>query len=587
MRHPARTGLALLVGALAGLAVWAGAAVAAPGDSTGKVQTRYAKERRLCRAPRPRRASCLAVKLTRAAAGTPGARQYELAAGARSKGPAGGLTPADLASAYSFSTASGGGQTVAIVDAWDDPRIEKDLSTFDSNYGLPACTTANGCFEKVGQTGSTSALPSPDTSGWSVEISLDVETVHGVCPNCKIVLVEADSESDSDLAAATNEAVALGANEVSNSYGGLEGEEEEEPQDVAAYDHPGVVIVASSGDEGYLNWEEIEEFAPAPERPDAPASYPSVVSVGGTSLKLTGKGVRKSETVWNNSGQPNANGTFKHAKQFIATGGGCSLEFTAPAWQQQAAGWSATGCGTHRASADVSAVGDPYTGFDIYSSYKYEAFAETGWMTIGGTSLSAPLVSGMFALAGGSHFVGYPAETLYQHLGDSHMLFDVTQGGNGYCDDESPSACGEPEANERNGNVDCMGTTACDAAPGYDAPSGVGAPIGLGAFGGSSLTGPPTVVTGRATEREGGAALLNATVNPNGGEVSSCTFEYGPGTTLTQSVPCSSSPGAGDVPVGVSAHLSGLTPKSAYRFRITASSAAGTSTGKTKKFKAH
>jgi len=572
---------------MAGLAVWAGAAAASSGGSAEKVQTRYAKLRKLCRAPRPGRASCLAVKLSAARAGAPGARPYLLAAGARSKGPEGGLTPADLASAYSFSATAGGtGQTVGIVDAYDDPKIEKDLATFDSNYGLPACTTANGCFEKVSQTGSTTALPPADNSGWSVEMALDVETVHGACPNCKIVLVEADSESDADLAVATDEAVALGAGEVSNSYGSPESEEEEEPQDRAAYDHPGVVIVASSGDEGYLGWEEAEEFAPAPQAPDAPASYASVVSVGGTSLKLSGRGVRKSETVWNDSGPPSANGTFKHAKQFIATGGGCSVLFTAPAWQQQAAGWAATGCGTQRASADVSAVADPYTGFDVYSSYKYEAFAETGWMTLGGTSLSAPLISAMYALAGGSHGVSYPAETLYQHLGDSSTLFDVTQGGNGYCDDESPAQCGEPEVNERMGDVDCMGTAACDAVPGYDGPTGVGAPIGLGALGGSAVTAAPTVVTGRATEVEGGAAVLNATVDPNGGEVSSCVFEWGPGTTLTQSVPCSPSPGAGDEAVAVSAHLNGLTPHAAYRFRISASNAAGTSTGKTKKFKA-
>ena len=178
---------------------------------------------------------------------------------------------------------------------------------------------------------------------------------------------------------------------------------------------------------------------------------------------------------------------FNHSKQFAATGGGCSSLYTAPAWQQQAAGWSATGCGTHRLAADVSAVADPYTGFDIYSSYKYESLAETGWMTIGGTSLSSPLISALYALAGGSHGVSYPAETLYEHLGDSGALFDVTQGGSGYCDAEAPSACGEPAVNEQNGDVDCLGTTACDAATGYDGPSGVGAPIGLGAFGGSGV----------------------------------------------------------------------------------------------------
>ncbi len=585
MRHPARIGLAVLVCALLALAASAAVAAASNAGSGTGTTTRYAKVRRVCRAARLGRAACLAVRLTPAGANTAGARPYVVAAGARSKGPAGGLTPADLASAYSFSpSASGSGQTVAIVDAFDDPRIEKDLATFDSNYGLPSCTTANGCFTKVGQTGSPSSLPPPDTSGWSIEISLDVEMVHSVCPSCKIVLVEANSETDADLAAAVDEAVALGADEVSNSYGGPE-TEEEEGQDVAAYDHPGVVIAAAAGDSGYLDWDEVEEFEPNPEQPDAPSSYPTVVSVGGTSLKLSGKGVRKSETIWNNSGQP-TDGSFHHVKQFAATGGGCSTLFTAPSWQQQAPGWSASGCGTHRLASDVSAVADPYTGFDIYSSYTYESLAETGWMTIGGTSVSTPLISAMYALAGGGHGVAYPAETLYQHLGDSGDLFDVTQGGSGYCDGESAGPCGEPAVNEELGDVDCMGTTACDAAPGYDGPSGVGTPIGLAALGGPASETAPSVVTGKAGEREGGSAALSATVDPNGGEVTSCVFEYGPGTAITESVPCSSSPGAGDAVVAVSAHISGLTPKGAYVFRISASNGGGASTGKTKKFKA-
>ena len=586
MRHPVRHGLAVLVCGLLGLAVWAGAATAAS-RRVERQQTRYAKVRRICHAPRPGHASCLALKLTSARQGAAGALAYVPAAGASSKGPAGGLTPADLASAYSFSPTTGSGQTVAIVDAYDDPKIEKDLATFDSNYGLPACTAANGCFTKVGQTGSTSVLPPADTSGWSVEMALDVDTVRSVCQSCKILLVEANSEGDDDLAEAVNEAVALGAQEVSNSYGSYEGEEEETAQDIAAYDHPGVVIVASAGDSGYFDWDEVEESEFAPEHPDAPAVYPSVVAAGGTSLKLTGRGARKSETVWNDSGPPNSSGDFRHIKQFSATGGGCSTLFTAPAWQQQAAGWAASGCGTHRLSADVSAVADPYTGLDIYSSYKYEQFAETGWMTIGGTSLSSPLISALYALAGGSHGVSYPAQTLYEHLGNSSALFDVTQGGNGYCDGEAAAQCGEPAVNEQNGDVDCIGTTACDAATGFDGPSGVGAPIGLTAFGGPGIVKPPSAVTGHATEVAGGAAVLNGTVNPGGAEVTSCVFEYGPGTTLTLSVPCSSSPGAGSEAVAVSAQITGLTPKTVYHYRLSASTTAGTSTGKTKKFKAH
>ena len=173
MRHPARTGLAVLLCGLLGLAVWASAATAASRAAVPKSRRPATRRCAGCAARRAAAApACLALKLKAASPGSPGALPYVLAAGARSKGPAGGLTPADLASAYSVSpTATGSGQTVAIVDAYDDPKIEEDLATFDTQYGLPACTAGNGCFTKVGQTGSTSSLPPADTSGWSVEIA--------------------------------------------------------------------------------------------------------------------------------------------------------------------------------------------------------------------------------------------------------------------------------------------------------------------------------------------------------------------------------------------------------------------------------
>ena len=187
-----------------------------------------------------------------------------------------------------------------------------------------------------------------------------METVHGVCPNCKILLVESNAPTDADLAAAVNEAVTLGATEVSNSYGGTEEASEE-----VAYNHPGVVIAASAGDQGYYDWDVVSEEALAPARPDTPASLPSVVAVGGTSLKLKANGTRESESVWNDGGRPSHVEEFK---QYSATGGGCSTLFTAPSWQQSATGWTNTACGTKRLDNDISAVADPYTGFDIYDS---------------------------------------------------------------------------------------------------------------------------------------------------------------------------------------------------------------------------
>jgi len=504
---------------------------------------------------------------------------YQAGAGSSSKGPAGGLTPADLASAYGYSPSVGGtGQTVAIVDAYDDPNIEKDLGTFDSQYGLTACTTSNGCFEKVGQTGSTTSLPAADTVGWSVEISLDVETVHSVCPSCKIVLVEADSESLADLAASVNEAVNLGATEVSNSYGAIEIQMGASEQ--AAYDHPGVVIAASSGDTGYLDWDDIFNLLEAPGRPNAPASLPTVVAVGGTSLKLKANGTRKSESVWNDNGPPSGRGF----KQFSATGSGCSTLFAAPSWQQSAPGWASAACGTKRLDNDISAVADPYTGFDVYDSYVYEPAFKAGWQTVGGTSLSSPLVIALYGLAGGGQGVGYPAATLYTHIGQASALYDVASGGSGYCDGEAPGPCGEPAVNEEFGEIDCEGTTSCDAAAGFDGPSGVGTPNGLTAFNGPSQL-KPTVVTEAATSVEAASAVLNATVNPNGEAVSTCTFEYGTTTAYGHSAPCSSLPGSGTSPVGVSAAITGLAAKTAYHFRITATNASGASTGKDKKLK--
>jgi subtilase family serine protease len=578
MRH-VRVGVVFIALTATSAALSVDAAGAPTGQQGSQAGLRYAKVRQVC--PRPKRghASCLALALVSAPAGSTGASPYTAAAGAVSTGPAGGLTPADLASAYSYSpSAGGGGQTVAIVDAYDDPKIEEDLATFDSHYGLSACTTANGCFKKVGQTGSTTVLPGADKVGWSVEIALDAETVHSVCESCTIVLVEANSETFADLAASVNEAVSLGATEVSNSYGGLESAFGASEQ--AAYDHAGVVIAAAAGDSGYLNWDYVAQFGEAPAQPDAPASLPSVLAVGGTSLKLTTSGARASETVWNNSGRPSREKEFK---QFSATGGGCSTRFTAPSWQQSVPGWAKAACGTKRLDNDVSAVGDPYTGFDIYDSYAYEPKFTGGWLTVGGTSLSAPLVSGLYGLAGGSHGASYPAATLYAHLGQAPSLYDVTKGGNGYCDGEAPGPCGEPSVNELLGNVDCQGTTSCDAALGFDGPSGVGAPKGLAAFSPSAQP-KPAVITGAASSVEATGAVLNATVNPDGSAVTACRFEYGLSTSYGSSAACSSLPGSGTSPVAVSAAIAGLTAKTTYHFRIVASNAFGTSKGSGKQF---
>jgi len=407
--------------------------------------TRYGKIQHVCPLPAPGEATCFALVRTQVPAADAshlGVHAFKLHDGAAQAGPAGGLTPAQLASSYGYDpAASATGQTVAIVDAYDDPNIEGDLAEFERHYGISSC---GECFTKLSQAGSRSQLPAVDTRGWSVEITLDVETVRAACHNCKILLVEANSSSLLNLGDAVNEAVALKATEVSNSYGGPE--QSISSTELADYDHPGVVIAAATGDYGYDDWTELYEEVQPPAAPNLPAALASVVSVGGTSLQLNGAGKRANETVWNGNG-PLSDSELVEG----ASGGGCSLRIAAPLWQQSTAGFAASGCGDGRLSADVAAVADPLTGFDIYDTYdcgpSCEGFRQgRSWLTIGGTSLATPLISALYALAGGSGGVSYPALTLYGHLGDPAAVYDVTEGGNGYCDAEAPGPCGEPGA---------------------------------------------------------------------------------------------------------------------------------------------
>jgi len=318
--------------------------------------------------------------------------------------------------------------TVAIVDAYNNPDIESDLETYSSTYGLPPCTSADGCFSKVNQEGEEGNYPE-ENSGWDGEIALDVETVHAVCQSCSILLVEANSEESSDLEQAVRTAAASGAAVISNSYAGPES-----GGSSGAYDEPGQVVVASSGDHQYKT-----EF---------PASSPDVVAVGGTTLEVDQSGDWVNETVWDESSRK------------IGTGSGCSAYFSAQEWQISAPAWESTGCGDARAVADVSADANP----DHGGLLVYDTAAESKggpWTILGGTSLSAPIIAGAYALAGGAHGVGYPASDLYAAESEApETLHDITEGSNG----------------------SCGGRSICQAGPGYDGPTGVGTPDGLGAF---------------------------------------------------------------------------------------------------------
>ncbi|HUB74119.1 MAG TPA: PKD domain-containing protein [Solirubrobacteraceae bacterium] len=526
---------ALLAGALLGTALgWA--ATAAPALAAPAIG--YAKTSDACPPPSPGEATCFAQvrePVPASAAGQPGVQRYTVGDGASKAGPAGGLTPAELASAYGYEASGGSGQTVAIVDAYDDPAIESDLAVFDAEYGLPACTKADGCLTKVSQTGSTSSLPEADKSGWSVEISLDVEVVHSVCPGCKILLVEANNAGFVNLATAVDEAASLGAGEISNSYGGPE-ERFTATRVESAYEHPGIVIAAATGDYGYDDWTYLNEGAQPPGVPNMPATLPAVVAVGGTTLELNAAGERASETVWNGNGPLNES-TYAEG----ATGGGCSALFTAPPWQSHAPGFAASGCGSSRLAADVSAVADPNTGFDIFDSFNCGPECKRfkggrNWITIGGTSLATPLISALYGLAGGSHGVGYPALTLYGHLAAGSDLYDVTTGGSGFCGGAPQALCGHPDElgaliEGEALDVDCEYTTACNATAGYDGPSGVGTPDGLGLF---QPLAPTAALTAPETLEAGSPASFSAAASSDpypGGSISSYAWSWGDGTS--------------------------------------------------------
>ena len=325
-----------------------------------------------------------------------------------------GYNPPDLQSAYALPSATAGaGQTVAIVDAYNDPNAESDLGVYRSQFGIPACTTANGCFRKVSQSGDTK-YPR-NNGGWAQEISLDLDMVSAVCPNCHIILVEASSNSFANLLAAVDEAANLGATEISNSYGGSESSGETSYD--SHFNRPGIAITASSGDGGY--------------GVEYPAASQYLTAAGGTTLSHASNTRGWAETAWSGAGS------------------GCSAYEPQPSWQTNNSN-VATVC-SRRAVADVSAVADPNTGVSVYDSYSYQG--NSGWLVFGGTSVASPIIASVFALASG--VTTYSASYPYGH---STSLYDVTSGSNGGC-----------------GNILCNATAGWDGPTGLGTPNGAGA----------------------------------------------------------------------------------------------------------------
>jgi hypothetical protein len=377
-----------------------------------------------------------------------------------------GFGPADLASAYGLPGGTAGdGMVVAIVDAYDDPTAESDLATYRAQYGLPACTTANGCFRKVDQNGGTT-YPQAN-AGWAGEISLDVDMVSAACPACHILLVEANTSAYGDLGTAVNRAVAMGAVAVSNSYGGPESSYNS-AFDSMYFDHPGVAITASTGDCGY-RCDGFQSTGVA-----YPAASEHVVAVGGTTLKRAANARGWTETAWGS------------ATSKWGAGSGCSAYSSKPAWQLDAS------C-ANRMQADVSAVADPATGVAVYNT------GNGGWAVYGGTSASAPIIASIYAMATPASASAYPASYLYNDTADFN---DVVGGSN-----------------------DVWGTCAityyCTAVAGYDGPTGLGSPKGVAAFGPTAATLPGKPLSVSATTNTSASAIVSWALPATGGHPTS------------------------------------------------------------------
>ena len=385
------------------------------------------KYRLACGVPAYGHAQCFSIRIATAPAAT-------RVAPAQTPGSYG---PSDLQSAYNLTSAAaskGSGETVAIVDAFDDPDAASDLAVYRSNYGLPPANLT--IYNQDG--GTTITAPPAGTTGWDIEESLDLDMASAICPNCSIDLVEANSTSFSDLGTAANTAAGLpGVVAVSNSYGGSEFSGETTDTD---YDHPGVAVTVSAGDSGY--------------GVEYPAASQYVTSVGGTALNPDSSVARGwTESVWGN-GTEGTDGD--------GTGSGCSAYESKASWQD---GVTDPLCG-NRTVADVAADADPATGVVIYDTYNGFGGFQSGW---GGTSASSPMIAATYALAGAPATGTYPASYPYANASD---LNNVTTGSNGDC-----------------------GNYLCNGGVGYNGPTGLGTPEGTAAFTAPSTPPPVNTIT--------------------------------------------------------------------------------------------
>jgi subtilase family serine protease len=359
---------------------------------------------------------------------------------------------------------NGAGSLVAIVDAYDNPRAEHDLAVYRAQYGLPPCTSANRCFQKVNQSGKPGPLPSPPVppypgwEGWLTESSLDLDMVSANCPKCRILLVESDDDFLNNLGAAVDTAARLGAVSISNSYAGLESSTDPLPVSqqglLPFYVHPHVAVVAATGDYGYAlsGWQTGALI---------PASFPTVIAAGGTDLWQDPSSPRGwSEIALDAAGSGCS--AFEPAMSWQKTDPSCVGSFTSPSGR--------TTTFPSRIYADVAYSASAYDGVAFYDTNVIDG--NDGWGTVGGTSVASPAIAAIYGLArsssgGDDNAAGnfdssdeshrFPGKRLYTANG---KLFDVTSGSNG----------------------SCALAFMCVAGAGYDAPTGNGTPNGIDAF---------------------------------------------------------------------------------------------------------
>jgi PKD repeat protein len=426
-------------------------------------------------------------------------------------------TPAYLQQAYDLSYLSqtgGAGDTVAVVDAYNDPSAETDLKTYRSHYGLPACTTANGCFHKVGQNGG-STFPVPDAT-WEQEIALDLDAVSAICPQCHILLVEANSNSLSDLQAAMNTAANATPtpSQISASWWGVSSTV---PPGFPTLS--GIATVAATGDGGYAG----------PGEDSYPAAIPGVTAAGGTSLGP--------------AAAPSARGFGEAAWSWNGVdggGSGCDLNFSRPSYQP------AAGC-AGRAYADLSADADPNTGLAVYN--------QGNWSLIGGTSLSAPMIAAYYAIT------GVASATPGWAYGDSGTLNDILSGSSGNCASSIAYICNAGTGYDGPTGVGSISGSVVVGAPGIGGPPLV------------TNTGANTYVAGVSPH----GATITGGIYRNGLDTK-WWIQYGTTTAYGQQTPVTDI-GAGSAAVTVTGNPSRLSAGTLYHYRLVAQNSLGTAFG--------